>query len=187
MASNEHELKRAAGMDENTDVALGTDKSSILMLGLSVRYPGVLEPVVSEKQLIASASRGYVLGQYYYLGATASQDRLIVVYGNRSGATGFTAYKYVVTASVTASGTLDVTVDAGTVIDNHCVNAVVQPGKRLCICQFGSELISLDTKQFSKTTGNEMLDDIMEIITVFTARYYGLKKYRKTNRKSYKM
>jgi predicted site-specific integrase-resolvase len=53
--------------------------------------------------------------------------------------------------------------------------------------QFRSELISLDTKQFSKTTGNEMLDDIMEIITVFTARYYGLRKYRKTNRKSSKM
>jgi hypothetical protein len=141
MAANEHELKRAAGMDENTDVALGTDKSSILMSGLSVRYPGVLEPIVSEKQLFASSSRGYILGQFYYLGADPSLDRLIVVYGNRTGASGCAVYKYIVSASITASGTLDVTVDGGTLIDNHCVNAVVQAGKRICICQFGSELV----------------------------------------------
>jgi predicted site-specific integrase-resolvase len=49
---------------------------------------------------------------------------------------------------------------------------------------FGSKLTSLDTNRFSKTTGNQMLDEIMEIITVFTSRYYGLRKYsRRKNRR----
>jgi len=42
---------------------------------------------------------------------------------------------------------------------------------------FGAKLTSLETNKFSRTTGNEMLDEIMEIITVFTARYYGLRRY----------
>jgi len=46
--------------------------------------------------------------------------------------------------------------------------------------QFGAVIKSLDAEEFAEGTGNEFTDDLMSIITVFTARYYGSRKYKKT-------
>ena len=43
--------------------------------------------------------------------------------------------------------------------------------------QFGAKLTILNSKTF-KSDNEELSDDLMEIITVFTARYYGQRKYR---------
>jgi predicted site-specific integrase-resolvase len=53
--------------------------------------------------------------------------------------------------------------------------------------QFGSILTSLENEEHAEgETGNELTDDLMEVITVFTARYYGSRKYKeiKSSKKS---
>ena len=51
--------------------------------------------------------------------------------------------------------------------------------------EFGAKLTSLDDKEYEEGKGDELTDDLMEVITVFTARYYGSRKYKesKTKRK----
>jgi len=45
--------------------------------------------------------------------------------------------------------------------------------------QFGAILTSLENEEHAEgETGNELTDDLMEVITVFTARYYGSRKYK---------
>ena len=47
--------------------------------------------------------------------------------------------------------------------------------------EFGAVLTSLESEEHAEgETGNELTDDLMEIITVFTARYYGSRKYKET-------
>lgn len=46
------------------------------------------------------------------------------------------------------------------------------------ICRkFGTKIIVIDDKQ-NKSRQQELADDIMSVITVFTARYYGSRKYK---------
>jgi predicted site-specific integrase-resolvase len=45
--------------------------------------------------------------------------------------------------------------------------------------QFGAVIKSLDSEEFAEGTNNEFTDDLMSIITVFTTRYYGRRKYKK--------
>jgi predicted site-specific integrase-resolvase len=45
--------------------------------------------------------------------------------------------------------------------------------------EFGAVLTSLESEEYAEgDTGNELTDDLMSIITVFTARYYGSRKYK---------
>jgi len=47
--------------------------------------------------------------------------------------------------------------------------------------QFGSVLTSLESEEHAEgDTGSELTDDLMEVITVFTARYYGSRKYKES-------
>ena len=47
--------------------------------------------------------------------------------------------------------------------------------------EFGAVLTSLESEEHAEgDTGNELTDDLMEIITVFTARYYGSRKYKES-------
>ena len=46
--------------------------------------------------------------------------------------------------------------------------------------QFGAVLTSLDTEEYAEGTGDEFTDDLMAVITVFTSRYYGSRKYKET-------
>ena len=43
--------------------------------------------------------------------------------------------------------------------------------------QFGAELITVENESTARNTTVELAQDLMEIITVFTARYYGRRKY----------
>ena len=43
--------------------------------------------------------------------------------------------------------------------------------------QFGAELITVENESTARNTTIELAQDLMEIITVFTARYYGRRKY----------
>ena len=46
------------------------------------------------------------------------------------------------------------------------------------ICRkFGTKIIVTNSKQ-DKTQQQELADDLMSVITVFTARYYGSRKYK---------
>jgi len=46
--------------------------------------------------------------------------------------------------------------------------------------QFGAVLTSLENEKYTDGTGNDLTDDLMSVITVFTARYYGSRKYKET-------
>ena len=46
--------------------------------------------------------------------------------------------------------------------------------------EFGAVLKSLEDEKYAEGTGDEFTDDLMSIITVFTARYYGSRKYKET-------
>jgi len=46
--------------------------------------------------------------------------------------------------------------------------------------QFGSVLTSLEDDKYTEGTGDDLTDDLMAIITVFSARYYGSRKYKET-------
>ncbi len=43
--------------------------------------------------------------------------------------------------------------------------------------QFGAKLTILNSRKF-KSSSEELSEDLMEVITVFTARYYGRRKYK---------
>jgi len=46
--------------------------------------------------------------------------------------------------------------------------------------QFGAVLRSLESEEYEEGKGDDLTDDLMEIITVFTARYYGSRKYKES-------
>lgn len=46
--------------------------------------------------------------------------------------------------------------------------------------QFGAVITSLENEEFTDGTGDDLTDDLMSVITIFTARYYGSRKYKET-------
>jgi predicted site-specific integrase-resolvase len=46
--------------------------------------------------------------------------------------------------------------------------------------QFGAVITSLENEEYTEGTGDDLTDDLMSVITVFTARYYGSRKYKET-------
>jgi hypothetical protein len=43
--------------------------------------------------------------------------------------------------------------------------------------QFGAELTAVENESTIRNTTNELAQDLMEIITVFSARFHGRRKY----------